>query len=164
MTTSFESEQVASRDEAATILREMADGVAGGVVRLSADGESVDVELPEEVGVELEFEVEDGEMSVEVELSWPDTTDPEEEPSESLEEMSSEGAELAVGAGETPESLARFEVFQDSTAEWRWRMVHRNGNVIATGGEGYTRKHNALKGIRSVVQNAPGATAGEEGD
>ncbi|WP_436903396.1 amphi-Trp domain-containing protein [Halovenus halobia] len=164
MTTSFERKQVASRDEAATVRRDMADGVAGGVVRLSSEGESVDVELSDEVGVELEFEVEDGEMSVGVELEWPDTSGPEEEPVESLEEMSSEGAELAVGPGETPESLARFEVFQDTASEWRWRMVHRNGTVIATGGERYTRKHNALKGIRSVRQNAPGAEAGEEGN
>ncbi len=97
MTKSFESEQVASRNEAANILRDMADGVAGGVVRLSSDDESVDVAVPEEVGVELEFEGEDGEMSIEVELEWPDSSDPKEESVESIEEMSSEGAELAVG-------------------------------------------------------------------
>ncbi|WP_205427218.1 YegP family protein [Halorussus sp. MSC15.2] len=41
-------------------------------------------------------------------------------------------------------------------------MVHRNGNVIATSGEGYTRKHNALKGLRSVMTNAADAETVEE--
>jgi len=54
-------------------------------------------------------------------------------------------------------SLARFELFQDRADEWRWRLVHRNGNIIASSGEGYTRRANAEKGLRSVMRNAPGA-------
>lgn len=57
----------------------------------------------------------------------------------------------------TVESLGTFQVFRDSAGEWRWRLVHRNGNVIASSGEGYTRRHNAEKGMRSVMRNAPGA-------
>ncbi|WP_123536237.1 HVO_2922 family protein [Halosimplex salinum] len=59
-------------------------------------------------------------------------------------------------------SQARFEVFRDRAAEWRWRLVHRNGNVIASSGEGYTRKHNAEKGMRSVMRNAGDADVVEE--
>jgi len=55
-------------------------------------------------------------------------------------------------------SQARFELFEDAGGEYRWRLRHRNGNVIADGGEGYTRRHNALKGLQSVRQNALGAT------
>ncbi|WP_225332937.1 amphi-Trp domain-containing protein [Halomicrobium urmianum] len=72
-----------------------------------------------------------------------------------------------AGAGDSPPaeitsggeltSMARFQVFRDRADEWRWRLVHRNGNVIATSGEGYTRRRNAEKGLRSVVANAPGA-------
>lgn len=70
-------------------------------------------------------------------------------------------------AGETrseagAESLGTFEVFRDSAGEWRWRLVHRNGNVIAASGEGYTRRHNAEKGMRSVMKNAPGAEVTRE--
>jgi uncharacterized protein YegP (UPF0339 family) len=72
------------------------------------------------------------------------------------------------------ESQAQFEVYEDRGGSYRWRMRHRNGNVIATGGQGYTRKHNAQKGLASVRKNALGAAvvhadqlpeveAGEEG-
>lgn len=54
-------------------------------------------------------------------------------------------------------SQARFELYEDAAEEWRWRLRHRNGNTIATSGEGYTRKHNAQKGMQSVRRNALGA-------
>jgi len=54
-------------------------------------------------------------------------------------------------------SQARFELYEDSAGQWRWRLRHRNGNVIADSGQGYTRKHNAQKGMASVRSNAVGA-------
>jgi uncharacterized protein YegP (UPF0339 family) len=59
-------------------------------------------------------------------------------------------------------SAARFELFEDRAEEWRWRLRHRNGNVIADSGEGYTRKHNAQKGLQSVKRNALGAAVVRE--
>jgi len=56
---------------------------------------------------------------------------------------------------------ATFELFQDDADEWRWRLRHANGNIIADSGEGYTTKANAKKGIRSVQTNAPDATVEE---
>ncbi|MFB6087655.1 MAG: amphi-Trp domain-containing protein [Haloarculaceae archaeon] len=70
--------------------------------------------------------------------------------------------ETPVGATDATSSLARFEVFRDRADEWRWRLRHRNGNVIATSGEGYTRKHNAWKGLTSVMRNAPAAEVRED--
>jgi amphi-Trp domain-containing protein len=58
---------------------------------------------------------------------------------------------------ESNASAARFELYTDRADEWRWRLVHDNGNVIADGGEGYTRKENARNGLESVRANAPGA-------
>ena len=55
-------------------------------------------------------------------------------------------------------SQAQFELYEDKASEWRWRLRHRNGNIIASSGEGYTRKHNAKKGMASVRRNALGAT------
>jgi len=55
-------------------------------------------------------------------------------------------------------SQARFELYEDVSEEWRWRLRHRNGNLIANSGEGYSRKHNAQKGLASVRRNALGAT------
>jgi uncharacterized protein YegP (UPF0339 family) len=54
-------------------------------------------------------------------------------------------------------SQATFEVYEDKAGEWRWRLVHDNGNIIADGGQGYASKERALGGIESVKQNAPGA-------
>ncbi|WP_313695522.1 HVO_2922 family protein [Halorarum halobium] len=54
-------------------------------------------------------------------------------------------------------SLARFQLYRDSADEWRWRLVHRNGNVIATSGEGYSSDRSARRGLRSVLKNAPDA-------
>ncbi|MDS0220236.1 DUF1508 domain-containing protein [Haloarcula sp. S1AR25-5A] len=71
-------------------------------------------------------------------------------------------AATAAAAADASQSLARFEVFRDRREEWRWRLRHHNGNVIATSGEGYTRKHNAWKGLRSVMANSSNAAVVEE--
>lgn len=52
---------------------------------------------------------------------------------------------------------AEFEVYKDSAGEWRWRLVHRNGNIIADCGEGYVRKRDALNGVESVKRYAADA-------
>ena len=44
----------------------------------------------------------------------------------------------------------KFEVYR-SGKQWRWRLKARNGNIIATSGESYTRRVGALKGVRSVA-------------
>ena len=67
-------------------------------------------------------------------------------------------ADLQATLDTLTESQARFELYEDDDNEWRWRLRHRNGNLIADSGEGYTRKHNAQKGMQSVRRNALGAT------
>jgi uncharacterized protein YegP (UPF0339 family) len=57
---------------------------------------------------------------------------------------------------------AKFEVYRDGRGEYRWRLRTSNGNVIATGGEGYTTKANALGGIKAVQRDAPTAEVVEE--
>ena len=52
---------------------------------------------------------------------------------------------------------ATFELYKDKAGEYRWRLRHQNGNIIADGGEGYTTKANAENGIASVKENAPDA-------
>jgi hypothetical protein len=52
---------------------------------------------------------------------------------------------------------ATFEVYEDRSGKYRWRLVHDNGNIIADSGEGYATKQKATQGIESVKQNAPGA-------
>jgi len=67
-------------------------------------------------------------------------------------------ADLADRLRELRTSQARFELYEDNAGEHRWRLRHRNGNVIADSGEGYTQRHNAQNGMQSVRRNALGAT------
>jgi uncharacterized protein len=53
---------------------------------------------------------------------------------------------------------AKFEVYKDKSGEFRWKLTHTNGQVIANSGEGYTTKSNAMKGINSLKENVPGAS------
>ena len=58
--------------------------------------------------------------------------------------------------------LARLELYQAATEEWRWRLVVSNGNLIADCGEGYASKQGhaspgAKRGIQSVKQRTPNA-------
>jgi uncharacterized protein YegP (UPF0339 family) len=52
---------------------------------------------------------------------------------------------------------ATFELYEDSAGQYRWRLVHSNGNIIADSGEGYATRQKARQGIESVKDNAPGA-------
>ena len=56
---------------------------------------------------------------------------------------------------------ATFELYTDSADEWRWRLVHDNGNIIADSGEGYASKQKAKQGIESVRNNAGDAPVEE---
>lgn len=54
-------------------------------------------------------------------------------------------------------SKATFEVYEDRSEKWRWRLVHDNGNIIADGGEGYASRQKCEQGIESVKRNAADA-------
>ncbi|WP_418771548.1 HVO_2922 family protein [Halobacterium yunchengense] len=54
-------------------------------------------------------------------------------------------------------SNATFDLYVDNAEDYRWRLVHDNGNIIADSGEGYASKQKARQGIESVKDNAPGA-------
>jgi amphi-Trp domain-containing protein len=152
--TLFESERRRSRADIAGVFRSLATALENdGPVTLE-DGElSVRIEPPEQPLFEIEVERESGKRNLELELEW-DEHDEGESTSSAAEGESTESDDTGA---EPAQSLGRFEVFRDRASEWRWRLVHRNGNIIATGGEGYTSKQNALKGMRSVMQNAPDA-------
>ena len=57
---------------------------------------------------------------------------------------------------------AVFELYEDRASEWRWRLRHQNGNIIAASGEGYSSKAGAENGIESVKENAPTAPTEEK--
>ena len=60
-------------------------------------------------------------------------------------------------------SKATFELYEDNAGEYRWRLVHDNGNIIADSGEGYSRKSNAREAIERVQGYAPEADVLEVG-
>ena len=62
--------------------------------------------------------------------------------------------------GET--MAATFELYLDRAGEFRWRLMHQNGQLIADSGEGYTTKANAINGINSVKENAPTASIDDQ--
>jgi len=49
--------------------------------------------------------------------------------------------------------MGKYEIYQDTAGEWRFRLKAENGKVIAVS-EGYTRKESCYKGITSVQDNA----------
>ncbi|WP_416841196.1 HVO_2922 family protein [Haloferax sp. DFSO52] len=59
-------------------------------------------------------------------------------------------------------SKARFELYTDIDGEYRWRLVHDNGNILADSGEGYASKQKAKQGIESVKRNVPEASVVEK--
>ena len=46
--------------------------------------------------------------------------------------------------------MPQFEVYKGKNGSWYWRLLSRNGRIIADGGQGYTRKEGALKGLNVV--------------
>jgi len=47
-----------------------------------------------------------------------------------------------------------LEIYEDAVGEFRWRFVHRNGNIIADSGEGYVGKYEAKRGALTALFNA----------
>lgn len=44
----------------------------------------------------------------------------------------------------------RFDVYQDTAGEWRWRLRAANGRIVAESGEGYVRESGAKAAIDNV--------------
>jgi uncharacterized protein YegP (UPF0339 family) len=50
-----------------------------------------------------------------------------------------------------------FEVFEDGSQKFRWRMKNVSGANIAVSAESYANKEAALVGVAFVKENAEGA-------
>jgi len=146
-----ESTETRSRRGIAAYFRRLAKRFAGGERVPADEDQTVTVDPPAEADVTVTVDEADEGTTLDVEVAWPDDG----------------GVET-----DTVASKATVEVYEDSAEEYRWRLVHRNGNVIADGSEGYASKQKAEQGLESVRRNAPGAhvvdtskdeTAPEEG-
>jgi uncharacterized protein YegP (UPF0339 family) len=49
--------------------------------------------------------------------------------------------------------MSRFEVYEAQDGEWRWRLIARNGEIVATG-EGYKTRNGAIRGTESMRRAA----------
>lgn len=74
-----------------------------------------------------------------------------------LEESEDRKGDLEKDLMSQRASQSRFEIYEDRGGEWRWRLRHRNGNIIASSGEGYTQRHNVENGMQAVRRDALGA-------
>lgn len=43
-----------------------------------------------------------------------------------------------------------FHLYKDAAGQWRWRLVAGNNQIVATSGEGYVNKADAVHGIDLV--------------
>jgi len=139
--TVYESRRTRSRRAIASYFHRIGDAFdAGEAVAVDEDGEAT-IDPPEEPSMEVEVEEEDGARSLELEVEW----DPDED-----------------AEADADSSQATFELYEDNAGQYRWRLRHTNGNIIADSGEGYASKANAENGIQSVKKNAPGALVEEQ--
>lgn len=51
----------------------------------------------------------------------------------------------------------RFRVYRDRKGEWRWRLIARNGRIVADSGEGYDRRNKAMHAAFTTARIAHGA-------
>jgi amphi-Trp domain-containing protein len=137
--TIHESEEPRTRRGIASYLRRLAGRLGRGKSVPVDEEQTVTVSPPAEPEFEVGLEREDGEVTLELEMAWE-----EEEEDESIET-------------DVVASKATFELYEDNGEQWRWRLVHNNGNIIADSGEGYASKQKAEQGLDSVKSNAPGA-------
>jgi amphi-Trp domain-containing protein len=153
----YEVAVTGDREEIAAVVSGVTDGIRTGAILLDAGTDAVSVEIPDELSLEIELETADEEMSLELELEWPTSGDDAAVSPVAHSSETEDGGETIIRASDGLQSVARFEVYQARDAEWRWRLRHQNGNILATSSEGYTQKHNAMKGLRSVMKNSPDA-------
>src|SRR5262245_7733439 len=61
----------------------------------------------------------------------------------------------AVRASVNAKDQLKFEVYQDASDEYRWRLVSGEGSdrhVLATGGQGYKAKADCMHGVKSLQE------------
>jgi amphi-Trp domain-containing protein len=104
--TEYEVERTVTRDEAATLLRKLADDVESGSIAFYEGG--IVADIPGTLDFEIEFEREDNETEIEIELEWPAQEEEVEDDNQDAEEKE---------PGDEDEKKAEGEEEQDDEAE-----------------------------------------------
>ncbi|GGJ08693.1 hypothetical protein GCM10008995_18200 [Halobellus salinus] len=131
------SERERTRRGIASYFRRLAAALGRGDRVAVDEDRTVTVDPPTDTDFQVDVERERDTVSVGIGMTW---------------ERENGDVEADVVA-----SKATFEVYEDSAEQWRWRLRHVNGNIIADSSEGYASKQKATQGLESVRTNAPGA-------
>jgi len=133
-------------------------GLAGTIVPLVTDPVRADYKRMQETSAaaesaRAETETELASVREELDTTTADLTEAEAHAETLEDELTHAQAEIES----LRTSKARFELFEDRAGKARWRLRHRNGNVIAVAGQGYSSRGKAQQGLHSVRRNALGA-------
>jgi len=139
--TVHETEKRRSRHGIATFFRRIARRLGNGEKVPVNDEQTVAIDPPDEAELEVEIEREAGELSLEIEMDWPEEAGPVDTDADT--------------------SKATFQLYEDTAGEYRWRLRHDNGEIIADSAQGYSSKQKAKQGMNSVKTNAPAAAVEE---
>jgi uncharacterized protein YegP (UPF0339 family) len=52
----------------------------------------------------------------------------------------------------------KFEIYADASGQYRWRLIAANGQNVASSGEPFSSKANAIRAAENVRDNAGSAT------
>lgn len=44
----------------------------------------------------------------------------------------------------------KFKIYRDQAGLYRWKLVSRNGRIVADSGEGYSKRNNATRAARNL--------------
>lgn len=51
-----------------------------------------------------------------------------------------------------------FEIYGGSGKGFYWRLIHRNGRIVADGGESYKRKGTLVRSLKRIVDGIQGGS------
>lgn len=60
--------------------------------------------------------------------------------------------------------MAKFHIYEDTQKQYRWRLVARNGRIMADSSEGYVDEPNAREAAERFKQLVPDAIIVDAGD
>jgi uncharacterized protein YegP (UPF0339 family) len=46
----------------------------------------------------------------------------------------------------------KFEIYKDKKGHFRWKLLSRNGESVAEGGEGYSEKRGAMTAVKKLKE------------
>lgn len=139
-----------------TILASSGEGYAtrGGarrvIDRLRANIDEVDIEIYEDDAGEFRWRLAGGDSKVKLASSGYDSKNGAREAVERVRTFLPDADLIDMGE-------ATFEMFEDEGGDHRWRLRHRNGNLLANSGQGYADRSGVRAGIESVKRDAPTA-------